>query len=158
MIGGARFSDLSATEQDKVLLGAVVAADVARTGLGRFMRTAAPILFWPLTVLALVASVQGVPLWLLVTLAVLMYFVGVLAAQFVLWNRRAVYQLDCRLAELMGRPYWDGLADLESREGSQIPKGFITWYCRLVVPSRPRRVKRLDAATRCSGQGWKPPQ
>ncbi|WP_405165977.1 hypothetical protein OG203_13385 [Nocardia sp. NBC_01499] len=138
---GTGFGDsLSAAEQEGALASAVVGLELAWAGRQKFALTVG--LVGAVAILFLI-GVTGGPNWQSIVAATVAYAVWSVVAT-VVRSRRIAYEVDRRVAEVMGRPFLDLMFELDARQRSQ-RRSLAGKIVNLRVPSEARRAKRLDA-------------
>lgn len=137
---GAAFDDLSVAEQEGVLAGVTVQADLIRRGALKFCTAATILVGAPTLLLAYGSGRADVPVSPALVLLLMMFGVGYFAA-WVAWGRRLVYRTDRRVAEVMGPAVMHRLLDLGRRVRYQ-RRGLVGLYVNVFVPGE---AKRADA-------------
>lgn len=139
---GPIFDSLSLPERQGALAEAIVSLDLQWAGRYRFLLTVLVMVVGPYLALELVDRLDllpGMTRWHWGGLILLTCLTGILVAHCV-YGRRAIYQLDRRMTEVMGRELTELTIALGAR--SRAAAG---GFMRLSTPNAPQRLRRLDS-------------
>ncbi|MFF3228919.1 hypothetical protein ACFYV7_39455 [Nocardia suismassiliense] len=139
---GPAFDDLSPQEQEGVLSVAVVSMAVVRKELWKAYATLTLLVLSLLFVMDVVDDL-GVPGRLVFAVGMAVYLVSAVQLNF-MWSHHWNFEIDVRVAGVMGRPLADAVIDLDDRQKVQ-RRGLFGAFLNQCEPSKAQRVKRLDA-------------
>ncbi|MEU7629830.1 hypothetical protein AB0C34_07565 [Nocardia sp. NPDC049220] len=149
MVGSAFNDYLSLAEQEGALAEAVVILDSLKSGR-RFLVASRLLLGAAAIILSGIggwfAAVYDMPWWPVAPVVLVPYAIArylVVVVRF----RRALYQMDRRVAEVMGRPLIDLMLNLDGRVRSQL-RGPVGILVKMSTPSEAERAKRLNTRNR----------